>query len=619
LGAILFYSAIGWCTDFFLHTIAGYFPPAPAGEGETIVRPILRPWLLPVVTTIGGLISGAIVYTLAPEAEGHGTDAAIESFHHRGGRVRRRIPLIKLVASAITIGSGGSGGREGPTAQISSGFGSALADLLHLNASDRRIALATGMGAGIGAIFRAPLGGAMMAAEIMYKHDLEVEVIIPSLIASIVGYSIFGWWTGWSPVFGSQPELGFDRPLELIPYAALGVLCGLVGIVYARTFYGVEHLFHRLHLPRIVKPALGGLLVGLLGMAIPEALHTGYGWVQIGMSPDVLALPLWLVLVLPFAKILATALSIGSGGSGGIFGPGMVIGGLLGSALWRLGAGWMPGLPASAAPFAIVGMMATFGSIAHAPLAVMLMVAEMTGNLSLLAPAMVALGLATLVVGEETIYTSQLPTRADSPAHRYRFSFPLLSTLTVRAAMGPASPRPPEADTAPDAAERGTRAVPETVAAADAAAANEGGLAVEPNETLDDALQEMAEHGVSALPVVEPATGQVLGTITVAGLLQAYRQAVRRGSRRLGSLVEGTTLVETRVEAGAPLAGQKLAAAGVPAGTVVMAIHRHGEALVPRGDTMLQPNDVLTLVVTPAGEEAVRDWLTQQVRPLSRR
>src|SRR5262249_17881680 len=151
-------------------------------------------------------------------------------------------------------------------------------------------------------------------------------------------------------------------------------------------------------MPRWIKPAIGGLLVGMLGLILPGALHTGYGWVQIAMGKGVLDLPLWVVLLLPLAKIIATSLSIGSGGSGGIFGPGMVIGGLLGASVWRLIHLIFPGMPLEPAPFVIIGMMSLFGGIAHAPLAVMLMVAEMTGNLSLLAPAMVAVAISTAVV-----------------------------------------------------------------------------------------------------------------------------------------------------------------------------------------------------------------------------
>ncbi|MFN8514583.1 MAG: chloride channel protein [Chloroflexia bacterium] len=438
-GALAFYRSIQFVNAHLLGTIAGVHPPEPAGEGgDATIRPFGHPWLVPVITALGGLVSGLLVFTLAPEAEGHGTDAAIAAFHHKAGQIRARIAPIKLIASAITIGSGGSAGREGPAAQISATVGSVLADLLGLSAADRRLCVAVGMGAGIGAIFRAPLGGAMLAAEILYIHDLEAEALIPSLIAAITGYAIFGAFTGWEPIFGTQGGITFDQPVQLVYFALLGLICGAIGLLYARGFYGIEHLFHRLPLPRIVKPALGGLLVGLIALALPQALGTGYGWVQLGMDERLLQIPLWVVLLLPFAKILTTGLSIGSGGSGGIFGPGMVIGGLTGAAFWRLGRDLLPGMPAQPASFTIVAMMALFGGIAHAPLAVMIMVAEMTGNLTLLAPAMVAVGLATLVVGDRSIYRSQLPSRVDSPAHRYRYAFPLLATLTVADALEPA-------------------------------------------------------------------------------------------------------------------------------------------------------------------------------------
>jgi hypothetical protein len=181
-----------------------------------MVVPMTRAWLLPAVTALGGLISGLIVFNLAPEAEGHGTDAAIEAIHKKGGAIRARIPVIKLVASAIAIGSGGSGGREGPAAQISAGFGFLMGKWLGLEVQNRRIAVAAGIGAGIGAIFRAPLGGALLSAEILYIHDLEVEALIPGLIASILGYSVFGAFFGYAPIFGAMPQIGFDRPIQLL-------------------------------------------------------------------------------------------------------------------------------------------------------------------------------------------------------------------------------------------------------------------------------------------------------------------------------------------------------------------------------------------------------------------
>lgn len=579
LGAVLFSRAIAIATRFFLGDLAGYRPPMPVGEGSTILSAIDRPWALPLVTALGGLISGIIVFSLAPEAEGHGTDAAIDAIHHKGARLRARVAPIKLVASAITIGSGGSAGREGPAAQISATFGSVLSGWLKLSPQDRRIAVAAGMGAGIGAIFRAPLGGALMAAEILYLHDLEVEAILPGLISSIVGYAVYGSIEGWDPIFGSQPDLTFSHPATLVYYAILGLLCGLVGLLYASSFYGVTGIFHRLRIPLWIKPAIGGLLVGLMGLKVHGALHTGYGWVQISMSRDLLTLPLWIVLVLPFAKILATSLTVGSGGSGGIFGPGMVIGGMLGAAFWRIGQGFLPDMPHSPAPFVIIGMMALFGGIAHAPLAVMLMVAEMTGNLSLLAPAMVAVAVSTALVGNHTIYKSQLPSRADSPAHRLRLSFPLLSSLRVRDAMRPV----------PKDAEPGD------------------GLAVDPDTPLPDALEALSEAGASGAVVVEQ--GHPVGQITVRDAMTTYRQWLAHDARRTTALPSSSILLEATLKPESPLANRALRDAGLPPDTLLVAIVRNGESVFPRADATFQPGDRLTFVTTATSEDALHTLL----------
>ncbi len=635
LGAALFYFAIDLANQLLLGGIAGYQPPAPLGEGRPVLIPALRPWLIPLVTALGGLLSGIIVFTLAPDAEGHGTDSAIAAIHHKGGRIAPLIPLVKLVASALTIGSGGSAGREGPSAQISAGFASFLADVLRLNTPDRRIAVAAGMGAGIGAIFRAPLGGAVLAAEILYTHDLEVEALIPGLIASIAGYAVFGAFFGYTPIFGAQPQLAFDSPVQLLYYAALGLICGAGGILYARGFYGLAALFQRIPLPRWIKPALGGLLVGLIGLVIPAALGTGYGWLQITMTaPGLLGLPLWMVILLPFLKIVTTGFSIGSGGSGGIFGPGMVIGGLLGAAFWYLGHGILPNLPASPAPFIIIAMMALFGGIAHAPLAVMLMVAEMTGNLSLLAPAMVAVALSTALVGDNSIYRSQLPDRAHAPAHRVRFSFPLLASLLVEDALSPAGPtlrseatlveaqqmlmtRPsrtasvldaqgrfagvltlPLADSVPPA-ERATTTVGKVAIPAEAA--------VRPDQTLDVALEKMSELGVGWLPVVRD--GQLLGRVLARNIMRAYKGTLQRSVRRATALTSDSRLFEARLGPTSPLAGQQLQDAGLPPNTLVVSITRAGETIFPRANTRLAAGDVVLIMSTPAGEQALRTFL----------
>ena len=213
-----------------------------------------RPWLLLIIPTVGGILSGWLVYTFAPEAEGHGTDAVIAAYHNHQGQIRPRVPMVKIVASALTIGSGGSGGREGPIAQIGAGFGSLLANLLRLGGKDRRILVAAGMGAGIAAIFRAPLAGALFAAEVLYcSPEFEPEVIMPAAIASVVSYCTFGLFAGWKPLF-ETPEISFTNPWELGPYLLLVLFMILLAMLYTRTFYGMTHLFRRLSLPTISGP-----------------------------------------------------------------------------------------------------------------------------------------------------------------------------------------------------------------------------------------------------------------------------------------------------------------------------------------------------------------------------
>jgi chloride channel protein, CIC family len=418
LGAVVFYEALSFATHVFLGILAGYQPPSPAGEGGAAgSATYARPWAIPLVVALGALASGFLVFTWAPEAEGHGTDAAIDAVHKNPRKIRLRAVVIKLIASALTIGSGGSGGREGPTAQISAGFGSLLTRVLDLSREDGRIAVSIGIGSGIGAIFGAPLGGAVLAAEIVYRDDFEYEALLPGLFSSVVAWTIFGAVFGYQPLF-AMPSYHFTDPLQLVWFAVLGVVAGFLGLLYSKSFYGLTALSKRLPFSRKLRPAVGGLCVGLIALALPQVLGTGYGWIQQAMSGQLSDLSLVIVLALPFARILATSLSIGTGGSGGVFGPGMLIGAFTGLAVWRLLSPIVPAVGHSPAPFVVVGMMALFGGISRAPLANMLMVAQMTGNISIAAPALVAVAISSLIVRrfDDSIYRSQLRTRADSAA-----------------------------------------------------------------------------------------------------------------------------------------------------------------------------------------------------------
>ncbi|MCV7027698.1 chloride channel protein [Mycobacterium sherrisii] len=424
LGAVAFYFVLKYTGDFLLGYLAAYRVPTPAGEGGGPGSAgFARPWAIPLVTTAGALVSALLVAKLAPEATGHGTDEAIEAVHTDPRAIRFRAVAVKMVASALTIGSGGSGGREGPTAQISAGFCSLLTRRLGLSDEDGRIAVALGIGAGIGAIFAAPLGGAVLAASIIYRDDLDYRCLLPGFITSGTAYAVLGAFLGFDPLFGYiDAEYRFENPWPLLWFVVLGLVAAAVGYLYARTFQAAVRLTRRLPGGPVLKPAAGGLLVGLLGLLIPEILGSGYGWAQLAADRTALLhIPLWIVVVLPFAKIVATSLSIGTGGSGGLFGPGIVIGAFVGAAIWRLAeATALPGVPDGPGIFVVVGMMACFGCVARTPLAIMIMVAEMTGSFSVVPGAIIAVGIAAMLLSrtDVTIYRAQRLNRETAEAER---------------------------------------------------------------------------------------------------------------------------------------------------------------------------------------------------------
>ncbi|WP_156687627.1 chloride channel protein [Mycobacterium sp. Marseille-P9652] len=424
LGAVVFYLALKYTGEFLLGYLADYHIPRPVGEGGGRGSTgFQRAWAIPLVTTGGALLSALLVTKFAPEATGHGTDAAIEAVHTDPRAIRFRAVLVKMVASALTIGSGGSAGREGPTAQMSAGFGSLLTRRLHLSDEDGRIAVALGIGAGIGAIFAAPLGGAVLAASITYRDDFDYECLLPGFITSGTAYAVLGSFLGFDPLFGYiDAEYRFERAWPLLWFVVIGVVAAAVGYLFARCFHASVRIAHRLPGGPIVKPAIGGLLVGLLGLVIPQILSSGYGWAQLAADRgSLMDIPMWIVLVLPVAKIVATSLSIGSGGSGGLFGPGIVIGAFVGAAVWRLGEAFaLPGVPHEPGVFVVVGMMTCFGCVARAPLAIMIMVAEMTGSFSVVPGAILSVGIAALLMSRTnvTIYEAQRLNRETAAAER---------------------------------------------------------------------------------------------------------------------------------------------------------------------------------------------------------
>ncbi len=434
-GAILFDFLILRGTQFFMKDLVELLLPKEL-QGTSFLGMPLDRWMILWIPTLGGLLSGLIVFHFAPETEGHGTDAMVESFHRKKGIVRKRVPIIKTIASAITIGSGGSAGKEGPIAQIGSGFASFLASFLKMDERDRRIMLLAGAAGGLGAIFKAPLGSALFATEVLYrKPEFEFEGIIPCIFSSIVGYSVFTLYSGWGTLFHIPVLIPVVTPSELLLYAIFGGVCAIVGFLYIYFFYGIrDQFFKRLSLPRSLKPALGGLLLGCVAFFFPQVLGGGYHWIQSAIDGN---LTVQLMLGIAFAKIAATSFTISSGGSGGVFAPSLFIGAMLGGFYGNLCSELFPDLVINPSAFVLVGMGGFFAGVAKVPIASLIMVAEMTGGYSLIVPLLIVSTVSYLLLGEFSLYEKQVSTRVDSPAHTGDFAVDILEHISVKQAVPP--------------------------------------------------------------------------------------------------------------------------------------------------------------------------------------
>ncbi len=420
LGAELFRLLLDFFQTIFFDYIAKYNAPGLASEGKKLAENIgpYGLWLIPVILVIGGLISGFIVYTFAPEAEGHGTDTAVKAFHRQGGTIRKRVAPIKILASAITIGSGGAAGREGPTALFSAGFGSIYAGLLKRTDKEKRLLVLIGMAAGLSAIFRSPIGTAIFAVEVLYSDmEFETEALIYTMLGSIIAYALNAVFVGWKPLFNVPGNLAAEHFIDYAWYALLGISSGIIGTLLPNLFYYTRDLFKKIPIRDHFKPAIGALGVGLIALAYPQVLGGGYGWIQQAINGQ---LVFSLLFILLFGKMIAFALTVSSGGSGGVFAPTLFVGAMLGGLFAEI-------FHQPSAAFAIVGMAAVFGSTARVPIATLLMVTEMTGGYNLLVPAALAVIIGFYVqdflseklnVKYLSLYEAQVRRQSYSQAHR---------------------------------------------------------------------------------------------------------------------------------------------------------------------------------------------------------
>ncbi|MEZ5077980.1 MAG: chloride channel protein [Solirubrobacterales bacterium] len=394
----------------FTYLFTGHTEYGGAGNQDNPLVPGLGIWFVLIAPILGGLLYGPLVSRFAAEARGHGVPEVMYAVSRKGGKIRPRVALVKSLASALCIGSGGSVGREGPIVQIGSALGSTFAQLSAAGAPRMRLLVACGAAAGVSATFNAPIAGVFFALEVILR-DFETNsfgaVAVSSVTASVIGRAAFG-----SDAFLEVPEVGVG-PVGGYPlYLVLGILAALVGVVFIHSLYGMEDRADRLwRYSEAWRPAAGGVLLGLLILAIPEMYGVGYPVLE-GAIDGRYAIAFLLVLLA--GKVLATSLTLAIGGSGGVFAPSLFMGAMLGAAFGAAADSAVPGLAGPAAAYGLIGMGAVFAATARAPMTAVLIIFELTGDYKIILPLMLAVVVATALAGRlapSSIYTLKLKRR----------------------------------------------------------------------------------------------------------------------------------------------------------------------------------------------------------------
>ena len=562
IGSILFYILLEFFNEFF-STLLGIDIGKPAGEPElfnfkeflSFVPYPINLLLVLLAPAFGGFISGILTYFLAPEAKGEGVDAVIKAFHRKFGVISGRVPIIKSVSSAIFIGSGGSVGREGPIAQIAAGVASLLADKTRISPRERELLVVVGMSAGIGGLFRAPAGGALFGIEVLYKRDYESDALPYAIIASFLAFSIFCVFAGWRPMFAApQYTISFR---EIPFYVILGIVCGLFARLYIVIYEHCEKFFSKLNMKDYIKPVIGGLIVGVLAILTsilvgePYIFGSGYGPLQLILNKELfLKTSIAIILLIAILKMVATSVSIGSGGSGGAFAPSVTIGGFIGGVVGAILKTFFPQyIVNDIGIFAIVGMASFFAAAANVPLTAIIMTAEITWDFSILAPAIIAVGISYLIAFEPSIYREQVPDRPSSPVHMADHLFLVFRNLRVKDILSPDTMVVIKADTPAEEAmnimirnqrmylpvvdENGKcigivdifdltslmarnkrKLVKEVV--------RKAAICVYPDEPLLLALAKAKKANINVLPVIDPKTKKTIGEVSYHDMIKAF-------------------------------------------------------------------------------------------------
>jgi len=592
----------------------------------------IAPYHLLIIPALGGAIFGPLIYYFAREAKGHGVPEVMEAVALHGGRIRPQVALVKSLASAICIGAGGSVGREGPIAQIGSALGSTLGQMLKLSDERIRNLVACGAAAGISATFNAPIAGAMFALEMILGqlHALYFgAVVISAVTADVITHAFIGDERAFA-----VPAYTMVSPWELLLYTLMGILAAVGAVAFTRLLYLSEDLWDGLHFPEAFKPVLGGLVLGVVGIltakvdGFPRAFGVGYESISQTLFGQ---LALQVTLTLFVAKLLTTVITLGSGGSGGIFAPSLFMGAMMGYVFGQAANYFFPTITAPAGAYALVGMSAFFAGAAHAPVTAILILFEMTNDYQIILPLMLATVISTLisrVISHESIYTLKLARRGIHLDQGQDID--VMQVVTVGEAMTtdidalsmdmPLEELANEFDrthhhgfpvvddkgnlvgmvSLQDLEQAKARGSLEGKTVADIAT-TENLLVIYPHEMMWKALRLLGTRNLGHLPVVEKeGSRKLVGVVRRSDIVRAYTRAITKRAHhqhraevlRLGRL-DSTSFEHIELTTESPVVGQQIKEISLPQDCLIVSVRRGRKLRIPRGDTTFQSGDRL--------------------------
>nr|WP_290668844.1 chloride channel protein [Ardenticatena sp.] len=606
---------------------------------------------------VAGLIVGVMVSRWASEAKGHGVPEVMEAIAVRGGRIRPRVAIVKILASGLTIGAGGSAGREGPIVQVGAALGSTVGQVLRF-ANDRvQTLVAAGAAAGIAATFNAPIAGAIFALEVIlgrFSARNFGAVVISAVSASIISRI----YLGDQPAF-AVPAYPLHHLGELPIYVVLGVLAAIVAVIFIRVLYALEDFFDEWGIPMPLKTALGLLLTGGVALLLPQYEILGPGLHMIGeVIAENVPLAFQTMILLLILKLAATSFTLGSGNSGGVFAPSLFMGAVLGGLVGQAAHALWPDVAINPGAYAIVGMAATFAGAARAPMTAVLIVFEMSNDYKLILPLMLATVIATFfaeALFKESIYTLKLKRKgitiqagrdvdvlqAVTVGEVMSRDFGAVSTNTTLSELSDFFARTHRHGaivldeqgklwglvTVSDLDRAVEDELPRSTPVTEIGTPRARLVVAYPDETLAEVLTRMGIRGYGRLPVVarEDPT-HVVGVIRREEVIRAYNMALarraelqHRAKRAQLRNIDGTEFVDITLNEGDAAVGKRLVeiAPLLPQDSIIISIRRDGRMLIPHGQTVFQAGDSITAFVRTSDIEQLFQALKTEAKSSS--